>query len=146
MGSYSTDLPAGTAVHLATHGLPMPEPRHVADFLALPLDVFLVSAYRVVLDREPDAGGLSHYQRCLLRGSLTRIEVLGRLKLSPEGRRRGGALGGVMPAFFLAMVYRVPLAGPALAFAARLLAMPAHLQDRSGIERAALAGGAWMKR
>lgn len=143
MGSYSTDLPA---LHLATHGLPMAEPRHVADFLALPLDVFLVSAYRVVLDRDPDAGGLSYYQSCLLRGRLTRIEVLGRLALSPEGRRRGLALGGVLPAFVLAMAYRIPVAGPVLALAARLLALPAHLQDRSGIERAALASGAWMKR
>lgn len=142
----AADAPASSPVHVATHGLPQPQPQHVADFMALPLDVFLALAYRQLLGREPDAAGATHYQRALLRGSLTRAEVLGRLAYSPEGRRRRSALAGLPAAFVLAMIYRIPIAGPAAALLARALRLPAHWQDRSAIEAAALAGGSWMKR
>jgi hypothetical protein len=145
IGAYSMELP-GAPVYAASHGMPQLEPRHVADYLALPLDAFLGLAYRQVLGREADSGGVTHYQRALLRGRLTRVEVLGRLALSPEGRRRGKAPAGLLPAFVLAMAYRIPLAGPLAALVARALRLPAHWQDRSGLEAAALAAGTWMKR
>lgn len=143
-GSYSTA--EGPGVAYARHGLAALEPTHAADFLALPLDVFIATAYRRVLAREPDAAGAAHYQRMLLRGRMTRIELLGRLSFSPEGRRRGKAVPGVLPAFALALLYRVPLAGWLLAIAVRALRLPAHWQDRAGLESAALACGHWMKR
>ena len=119
---------------------------HVADFLALPLDAFIASAYREVLGRNPDSTGSMNYQRALLRGRLTRIEVLGRMALSPEGRAQARRIPGLHAAFVAATAYRVPLLGPVAAVAARILRLPAHLQDRSGLEAAALASGAWMKR
>ena len=145
IGAYSTEISGGT-VHMASYGLPRLDTRHVADFLALPLDEFIGEAYRQLLGREPDTSGGPHYQRALLRGRLTRIEVLGRLWLSPEGRRRKKGIPGLALAFLIASFYRVPLAGPVAALAARALRLPAHWQDRSGIESAALASGAWMKR
>ncbi|HYC36885.1 MAG TPA: DUF4214 domain-containing protein [Usitatibacter sp.] len=145
VGSFSSEAGAAT-VHLASHGLPGLDLRHAADFLALPLDAFLGAAYRQLLGREPDSGGAAHYQRALLRGALTRIEVLGRLAFSGEGRRRARPVPGLALAFLLATGYRVPVAGPLAALAARLLRLPAHLQDRSTLEAAALASGSWMKR
>ena len=142
IGSYDV---AGAA-RPERHGLAQLEPTHAADFLALPLDAFITTAYRHIVGRDPDAGGAAHYQRLLLRGRATRMEVLGRLALSPEARRRGRPLPGVLPACALALLYRIPLAGPLAALAARALALPAHWQDRSGIEAAALASGSWMKR
>lgn len=127
-------------------GLAAPDIAHVADYLALPLDVFIVSAYRAILAREPDAAGAAHYQRMLLRGRLTRVEVLGRLCFSSEGRRRARAPRGIHASFALAMLYRVPLVGPIAGFLATLLRLPPHWQDRSSLERAALATGSWMKR
>jgi hypothetical protein len=146
VGSYSTELPAGAMVQVASYGLLALKPVHVADFLALPLDMFLEGAYRHILGREPDTAGATHYQRALLRGQLTRIEVLGRLGFSPEGRQRGSALPGLAIAFVLATGYRVPVIGPAAAWLARLLRLPAHWQDRSTLEAAALASGSWIKR
>lgn len=128
------------------HGLAPLDLRHAADYLTLPLDLFITAAYRDALSREPDAAGAAHYQRMLLRGRLTRIEVLGRLSYSPEARARGRSIPGIAPAFALALAYRIPLLGPLLALAARCLRLPAHWQDRSVIEAAALASGAWMKR
>jgi hypothetical protein len=143
IGTYSS----GDGVVVAgTHGLPFLTPQHASDFLALPLDVFIGSAYRLLLGREPDAAGAAHYQRMLLRGSLTRIEMLGRLSFSAEARSRRGAVKGIAPAFLLALLYRIPIAGPLAAILARAFKLPPHWQDRSAIEAAALASGSWMKR
>lgn len=145
LGGYSSDARAGL-VQVASYGMAPLPPKHVADFLALPLDAFIGSAYREILGREPDAAGAAHYQRLMLRGTLTRIEVLGRLSFSPEARRRGSAARGIVPAFALALAYRVPVLGPLAALAARALRLPPHWQDRSTIEAIALASGSWMKR
>ena len=144
-GLYEGAAP-GVAVVAGQHGLAPLDLRHAADYLALPLDLFIAAAYREALAREPDAAGAAHYQRMLLRGRLTRIEVLGRLSYSPEARARGQAIPGIAPAFALALAYRIPLLGPLAALAARWLRLPAHWQDRSAIEAAALASGSWMKR
>lgn len=146
VGGFSHALPEGAGLGFATFGTPQPAARHVGDLLSLPLDVFIATAYRELLGREPDAAGATHYQRLMLRGSMCRAEVLGRLAFSPEGRRRGGRLPGIVPAFLLALAYRIPLAGPVVGIAARALRLPAHWQDRSALEHAALATGSWMKR
>jgi hypothetical protein len=146
VGAYSTAGAPAAPVRVESHGLAQPEVAHVADLLALPLDVFIGRAYQRFLGRNPDAGGAAHYQRALLRGRLTRVEVLGRLAYSPEGRRHGSTLPGLLPAFLLATAYRVPVAGPLVALAAWALRLPAHWQDRSRLEATALAHGTWMKR
>ncbi len=149
VGGYSTavnETPSAARVLVATHGLPAHDPHHVADYLAMPLDVLVPTAYRIILGREPDPHGAAYFQRALLRGHLTRIEMLGRLAFSPEGRKRGVGVPGLLIAFALAMAYRVPLAGALLALAALALRFPAHWRDRSTIEATANATGAWMKR
>ncbi len=145
VGGYAPIAPAAFG-EVRAYGLaPLPV-QHVADFLALPPDVFLQAAYRTLLGREPDADGAAHYQRALLRGKLTRIEILGRLMLSPEARARGRRVPGLLIAFAIATGYRVPVAGPIAAALARLLHLPAHWQDRSTLEAAAFATGSWLKR
>jgi O-antigen chain-terminating methyltransferase len=146
IGAFAPAAAVQPPVAIATHGLPRPDVRHAADLLALPLDVFLEEAYRLTLGRPPDAAGAAHYQRAMLRGAITRMEVLGRLRFSPEGRKRDAPLPGVALAFAFATLYRVPVAGPLLAFAARLARLAPHCQDRSTIESVASASGDWMKR
>lgn len=145
VGAYSTETSGGTG-GVASFGMPQLETKHVADFFALPLDVFIGEAYRQVLKRPPDATGIENYQRALLRGRLTRIEVLGRLRLSSEGRRHRNSIPGLELAFAIATFYRLPLAGPVAAFISRMLRLPSHLQDRSSLESTALAASAWIKR
>jgi hypothetical protein len=145
-GGYSRDLGEGGGRFARLHGVVAPEPRHAADLLSLPLDVFIATAYRQLLGREPDAAGASHYMRMMLRGSMVRAEVMGRLALSAEGRRRGAPLPGVTIAFACALAYRIPVLGPLAGLAARALRLPPHWQDRYGIEHSALAAGTWMKR
>lgn len=145
VGDYPVEPAAGGA-SADSHGVSQPDMLHVADFLPLPLDAFINIGYREVLGRNADAVGAAHYQRALLRGRLTRIEVLGRMALSPEGRAMGRHVKGLTLAFILATTYRLPLAGPLAALLARVLRLPAHLQDRSMLEVAAVASGSWMKR
>ena len=145
VGAFATESLPNRAI-VETYGMPALPLSHVADFLALPLDVFIGAAYRHALGRDPDTGGAAYYQRAMLRGRLTRVEVLGRLVFSPEGRKRGQPLPGLAIAFALATLYRIPLAGPALALLVRALGLPAHWRERSSIEAAALATGSWLKR
>lgn len=149
VGTYPVEPPSGPAPMPSTSsafGLPLLEASHVCDFLAMPLDVFLCYAYRALLGRDPDPGGAAYYQRMLLRGRITRVEVMGRLAISGEGRQARLSIPGLMPAFLLATAYRIPVVGPIAGLIARLLRLPPHLLDRSTLEAAALASGAWMKR
>ncbi len=145
-GAYSGGA-LGADTRAESHGIQQPEAQHVADYLALPLDTFMVQAYRASLGRDPDPAGAAHYQRMMLRGRISRVELLGRLAFSPESRRRGvPRIPGVGLAFIFALAYRVPLVGALAAWLVRAARLPAHLQDRSAIEAAALASGTWMKR
>lgn len=150
VGRYTTEAApaaAGASVVMASsHGVGMVELLHAADFLPLPMDVFLWEAYRRLVGRNPDPQGAAWYQRQLLAGRLTRIEVLGRLALSPEGRMHRSSVRGIVLPCLAATFYRLPVLGPLAALAARILRLPAHWQDRSTIEATANATGTWMKR
>jgi O-antigen chain-terminating methyltransferase len=113
------------------------EPRHVRDYLALSSEALLDAAYRTLLNRPPDAKGAANYRRALRTGRRGKVEVLGRIRFSTEGRRHGVRVAGLMPALALALAYRVPVAGPLLAGLTALLRLPEHLRDRSGAERIA---------
>jgi len=102
-------------------------PYHQAAFLAL--------AYRSLLLRDPDPEGARRFAEAMAEGRLTRWEVLGRLRLSTEGRAKHTRLPGLWTAFSLATAYRIPIAGPALALLARVFCLPAHLQDLTHDDR-----------
>ena len=96
---------------------------------------FLVSAYRTLLRREPDAEGLESFLLKIAQGRLSRWEVAGRLRLSAEGRARNVRVKGLWMGLAFASAYRMPVFGPLLALAARLLCLPAHLQDQARDDR-----------
>ena len=96
---------------------------------------FLVSAYRTLLLRDPEPTGLDHFTQMIADGRLSRWEVVGRLRLSAEGRARSVRVRGLWLGFALATAYRVPLLGPLLALAARALCLPVYLQDHRRDER-----------
>lgn len=113
------------------------EPRHVCDFLALGSEGLLDAAYRTLLNRPPDPKGAARYRRALRTGRRTKVEVLGRIRYSGEGRRHGVTIPGLLPALVFALAYRVPIAGAVLAGASALLRLPPHLRDRTALERIA---------
>jgi hypothetical protein len=110
------------------------QPRHVRDFLALSSEALLDTAYRRLLNRQPDASGVENYRRMLRTGRRTKVEVLGLIRFSGEGRSHAVPVRGLGAAFASALVYRIPVVGFVAAFAATVLRLPPYLRDRSSFE------------
>ena len=115
--------------------LPPPRVESLQDWMPCHGAAFLISAYRTLLLREPDPEGLRTFSRKMADGRLARWEVAGRLRLSAEGRARRVRVKGLWMGFALATGYRVPVLGPLLALAARLLCLPPYLQDHARDDR-----------
>jgi O-antigen chain-terminating methyltransferase len=94
------------------------------DLLGGDVDEFLRNAYRSILQREADESGLTHYRSAIASGRLTRVEVLGRLRLSGEGRRKGVRVRGLMPTFLARSLMRIRLLGYPVAVVAALFRLP----------------------
>jgi Domain of unknown function (DUF4214) len=79
----------------------------LGDFLVLSDQDFVSAAYHAVLRRQADPNGAQHYLKLLREGSLGKVEVLGRLRYSPEGRRLKVRVKGLAPAFVFAQGCRL---------------------------------------
>jgi len=88
---------------------------------------FVHVAYLALLGRSPDDGGFDTYLR-LLRSGSSKIEILGYLHESPEGRLSGRRIRGLPLRSFAAKLARVPVIG----IISRLLAA---LHNRDDAER-----------
>lgn len=101
---------------------------HVNDFVGLDLELFLEHAFRIVLGREPDPESRTFFEERLRAGTMTPIDVLGHLRISPEGRTRGIKIRGLRPRFLYSRVTRrVPALGYLLRWAVDLLRLPSRL-------------------
>lgn len=105
-----------------THGPPMPAPPLLtADMDAPALDlrellephdrVFVRRAYLTVLGREPDPEGDAYYT-ARLRGGIARLQVLGQLRRSPEGRAHDPRIAGLDRAIRRHRRGGIPVLGP----------------------------------
>lgn len=65
------------------------------DFLQYDGNSFIENAYRCILKRQPDSQAYHFYLRNLLRGNMTKVEILGHLRYSREGRARGIKIKGL---------------------------------------------------
>lgn len=90
----------------------------IAAFEALDEEAFLRTAYRVVLGREVDGSGLTHFLPPLRDGRATFVGILGSLRYSAEGKARGVEIPGLKRAWLFDRAGRAPgigrLAGPLL--------------------------------
>jgi SAM-dependent methyltransferase len=71
---------------------------------------FIHVAYLAVLGRPPDANGFDTYLR-LLRSGSSKLEVIGYLHESPEGRQAGRSIRGLAVHNFMAKLVRLPVIG-----------------------------------
>lgn len=76
--------------------LPYKDSYVVGDFLQYFGPAFIRNAYMAILRRQPDTAGFSIYQQALLNGSLSRIEILGDLRWSPEGLKHAVHVDGLL--------------------------------------------------
>lgn len=77
---------------------------------------FVDTAFTVVLGRCPASDEARHYLTDLRDGSLTKVELLGRLRWSAEGRARGKHVDGLLIPYTMQRLKRSPLLGPLLAW------------------------------
>jgi O-antigen chain-terminating methyltransferase len=86
------------------------------DLMAYEDREFIQNAYLAILRRPADPGGLENYLG-LLRGGMPKIEILGVLLNSAEGRRASSRVIGLPWRYRLLLAARLPLVGPPLAWA-----------------------------
>ncbi|MFC7301533.1 methyltransferase domain-containing protein [Cognatiluteimonas weifangensis] len=91
------------------------------ELLAAADETFVTTAYRALLRREPDAKGASHYLELLRAGVASKVEVLGTLRWSPEGKARSVHVDGLLAPYLLQKLRHMPLIGPVVAWLHALL-------------------------
>lgn len=84
-------------------------------------ETFVVTAYRALLRREPDQDGQAHYLGLLRTGGMSKVEVLGAIRWSPEGKARSVHVDGLLAPYLLQKWQRKPLVGPIIGWAQALL-------------------------
>jgi SAM-dependent methyltransferase len=114
--------------------LPM-QPRYdVRDFLAYHDADFVRSAYRGLLRREPDATGSEHYLAALRSARLSKIDILGRIRYSAEGRAAGVHVRGLAAPFAVRSLRRVPLLGRVVAIVQYVWRLPDLVRNHERLE------------
>lgn len=110
----------------------MPEPAetyHVNDLLKFHDREFIDAVFKAILKRDPDHGSLNHYLKGLRNGSWSKIQILGRIRLSPEGRRKGVRICGLYPRFAVSCLQRLPLIGYPLTWSLKLIRLPLIIRN-----------------
>ncbi|HEY0178296.1 MAG TPA: methyltransferase domain-containing protein [Dokdonella sp.] len=90
---------------------------------------FVERAFRALLKRPADEAGAER-QIALLAAGAAKAEVLGDLRWSPEGRRLGVRVHGLLPRYLLAKLSRVPLLGYCVDWALALAGLPMLLRHQ----------------
>ena len=102
---------------------------HISELLKYHHEKFVKNAYLTILHRNPDSSGLENYLRLLDGGKVSKIEILGRLRYSPEGRRVGSKIRSLAIPFVAHLVFKVPLLGYIIRLITAVLRLPRVLQN-----------------
>jgi SAM-dependent methyltransferase len=78
----------------------------VADLLKYDDETFIKNAYKAILKREPDSVGYNHFLSLLRTGSLSKTEILGRLRYSPEGTQTRVEIKGLPFKYFTSSILK----------------------------------------
>ncbi len=108
----------------------------LADFLVFQDEDFVRNAYRGILRREPDANGFAAFLEALRQGRLAKVEVLGRMRYSAEGRTAGVPIRALPLAFALRSARRVPVFGRMLGIVQYLVRLPDIARNHELLEAA----------
>lgn len=100
---------------------------------------FINKAYMLILRREPDDQGKAIYLDKLHNGVLTKIEVLGRLRYSIEGRIKQVKINNLLLPFLLKTAFKIPVLGRGLRIISAIINLPVILQSIQRIENTAIA-------
>jgi predicted nucleic acid-binding Zn-ribbon protein len=99
---------------------------------------FIDQAFRALLKRPPDEAG-SAIQIRLLAAGASKAEVLGNLRWSPEGRRVGTRVRGLLPRYAQAKLARVPVLGYLVDWGLALAGLPILLRHQRAADTSVAA-------
>jgi len=94
---------------------------------------FVENAYRALLRRPPDTPGFEHQMSVLASGA-GKIEIIGDMRYSVEGRRNGVRVPGLLPRYLFAKLGRVPVLGLFVQWLVALAALPHMLRYQRASE------------
>ncbi|MFN3235524.1 MAG: methyltransferase domain-containing protein [Pseudomonadales bacterium] len=109
-------------------------------------EAFVRSAYLEILGREPDAEGLAFYTQRLELGNLSKIEIIGRLRYSAEGRKQAVTVPGLLPRFLMRSAIRVPYIGFLVALPFNLFRIPRLIRNLQSLEQAVARSGSELEK
>jgi len=143
-GFHTTALPK--IDHLDIKPIPEPEPfelkeggYHINDFLKYHDLHFVMNAYRGILRRRQDSEELQQFLKNLRSGKMTKAEVLGRLRYSPEGRAKKVKTRGLFWNFVIQSSFRIPVLGYFSRLAVGIVNLPLILRNLNVLETNAFA-------
>jgi len=96
----------------------------LSELMAWQGDSFIFNAYWAILGRAADAYAQTHFLPQLVTGKRSKIELLARLRYSPEGRKRGVQIKGLLPRVLVHLVGRIPILGYVLRLTKSILVLP----------------------
>ncbi len=101
----------------------------LGELLAFQDRQFVQNAYLVLLKRDADVEGLTARLQMLHSGTMTRVEVLFRLRYGPEGKQHGTRVKGLLRAFLIERLCAVPVLGTLPRYLRALLCLPRMQRD-----------------
>lgn len=108
---------------------------HINDLLRFHDVGFIANSYRAILGREPDQEGLQQYLDALRSGQLTKVEIIGHIRRSPEGRGKAVTVRGLWLPFALQLAFKIPVLGYPLRFLAAILRLPTTIKNIYGLDQ-----------
>lgn len=96
----------------------------IDDLLKYNGEEFIKNAYSSILKRTPDPEGFNLYLSQLKTNKLNKIQILGALRYSKEGRKKHAIIKRLFPRYLLSLSYRIPLLGYAMKTAAVIAKLP----------------------
>ncbi len=96
---------------------------------------FIANGYAAILRRVPDSKGKDYYLGRLQDGTLSKAEILGRMRFSKEGRSHKIKVNGLFFPFFIQSSFKIPLLGRLLRIIVGILNLPEILRNIQKLEQ-----------
>jgi O-antigen chain-terminating methyltransferase len=95
---------------------------------------FIWNAYRAILKREPDEEGYQGYLALLRSGKRNKIDILGSLRYSSEGKRANVEIEGLESRARFRHLYQIPVVGYLVELTVTLLRLPSFIRNHRQLE------------
>ncbi|MCF8104319.1 MAG: glycosyltransferase [Desulfohalobiaceae bacterium] len=102
---------------------------HVSELTELSEQEFIRAGYLAVLKREPDPAGFAYYLDVMQKKQMSKKEILGRLRYSPEGKERRVRIRGLSLPYAFYRIAGKPMIRPWVQFIRMALNLPRLWDD-----------------